>query len=324
MPAMPTDAILTATRQFLGIDPSVSVLLVPIKRGASGRTIVRLKPEGRPSLIGIYYTNDREDNASFVAAAEFLRKARMNVPEILYNNPHKRVILAEDLGDVDLLSLRDRPWGERAAFYSSALEQIDRLFYTRPPKELHLQPPFNAALYQWEQAYFLEHLIETHLGRSIRGLLDHPALVSLRERMGASARHLIHRDFQSQNLMIHQEKTWMIDFQGLRYGRQEYDLASLVYDPYMAHTADERENLLALWEEIADERPDPGILRDCAIQRLMQALGAYGNIVHLRGDESYRPFIPIAAASLRELITGTDLEEVLAGLLEEALSTANG
>jgi len=319
---MPTDSILTATRQFLGVDPSVSVLLVPIKRGASGRTIVRLKPEGRPSLIGIYYTHDREDNASFVAVAEFLRRARMNVPQILYDNPHKRVILTEDLGDIDLLSLKDSPWEARAPYYTSALEQIDRLFYTRPPKELHLQPPFDAALYQWEQAYFLEYLVETHLGRSIRGLLDHPALVSLRERMGASARHLIHRDFQSQNLMVHQEKTWLIDFQGLRYGRQEYDLASLIFDPYMAHSADEREKILAIWEDIADERPDPGILRDCAIQRLMQALGAYGHIVHLRGDESYRPFIPIAAASLRELIAGTELEDVLAELLEETLATA--
>lgn len=319
---MPTDAILTATRQFLGIDPSVSVLLAPIKRGASGRTIVRLKPEGRPSLIGIYYTNDREDNASFVAVAEFLLKARMNVPQVLYNNPHKRVILVEDLGDTDLLSLKERPWEERSAYYASALEQIDRLFYTRPPKDLHLQPPFDSTLYAWEQAYFCEYLIETHLGRGIRGVLEHPALVALRERMGASARHLIHRDFQSQNLMVHQEKTWLIDFQGLRYGRQEYDLASLLFDPYMAHSADEREKILALWEDLADERPDPGILRDCAIQRLMQALGAYANIVHLRGDESYRQFIPVAAASLRELIIGTDLEEVLALLLEEAVATA--
>jgi aminoglycoside/choline kinase family phosphotransferase len=320
---MPTDAILTATRQYLGVDPSVSVLLVPIKRGASGRTIVRLKPEGRPSLIGIYYTNDREDNASFVAVAEFLRKARLNVPEILYSNPHKRVILVEDLGDVDLLSLKGQPWDARAPFYASALAQIDRLFYTRPPKELHLQPPFDAKLYAWEQSYFLDYLVETHLGRGVRGVIDAAPLVALRERLGASARHLIHRDFQSQNLMVHQEKTWLIDFQGLRYGRQEYDLASLLFDPYMAHSAAEREGILGLWEELADERPDPGILRDCAIQRLMQALGAYANIVHLRGDESYRQFIPVAAGSLRELVTGTDLEGVLAGYLEEAITSVS-
>lgn len=321
---MPTDAILTAARQYLGIDPSVPVPLVPIKRGASGRTIVRLKPAGRPSLIGMHYNDDRADNASFVPVANFLRKARLNVPEILYENPHKRVVLVEDLGEVDLLSLKGRPWDERAGYYRSALEQIDRLFYTRPPKELVLQPPFDAALYQWEQEYFLEYLVETHLGRSPRGLLEHPALTALRERLGSSARHLIHRDFQSQNLMIHAGKTWLIDFQGLRLGRQEYDLASLIYDPYMAHGADEREAILALWEEITDERPDPGILRDCAVQRLMQALGAYANIVHLRGDPSYRQFIPVAANSLRTLIADTELAQPLDALLAEAASSVPG
>ena len=39
-------------------------------------------------------------------------------------------------------------------------------------------------------------------------------------------------------------KVWLIDFQGLRRGRQEYDLASLIFDPYMNHSAEEREALL--------------------------------------------------------------------------------
>jgi hypothetical protein len=40
---MPTEAILSTARQFLGVDPTVPITLEPIKRGASGRTIVRVK-----------------------------------------------------------------------------------------------------------------------------------------------------------------------------------------------------------------------------------------------------------------------------------------
>jgi hypothetical protein len=125
----------------------------------------------------------------------------------------------------------------------------------------------------------------------------------------------VHRDFQSQNLMIKDDKVWLIDFQGLRRGRQEYDLASLIFDPYMDHNEQEREALLALWEEIADERPLETLFHECAAQRLMQALGAYGNIVKNRGDEWYRPHIATAARLLGVVTRGTPLEAPLAPVL---------
>ena len=55
---MAADTLLTAVRAHLNLDPDHSVILEPIKRGASGRTIVRLKAEGHPTFIGIHYTLD--------------------------------------------------------------------------------------------------------------------------------------------------------------------------------------------------------------------------------------------------------------------------
>jgi aminoglycoside/choline kinase family phosphotransferase len=116
--------------------------------------------------------------------------------------------------------------------------------------------------------------------------------------------------------MIRDDQVWMIDFQGLRRGRQEYDLASLVYDPYLDHTLQEREALLDLWEQIADERPEPSLFKECAAQRLMQAIGAYSMILAKRGDEWYRPHIASAARLLAEVTAGGPLEEPLAPVLE--------
>ncbi|MFP6882436.1 MAG: phosphotransferase, partial [Roseibacillus sp.] len=277
---MAADTLLTAVRAHLNLDPDHSVILEPIKRGASGRTIVRLKAEGHPAFIGIHYTLDRRDNRYFLPVARFLKKAKLNVPEVLYDNPGRNIALVEDLGEVDLLSIVDKPWEEREPYYRCALEQLGRLFYTRPPKDLELSPAFTAETYQWEQEYFIDNLVETHLGLDGAVLRNDPHLIKLRENLGSSHRNLVHRDFQSQNIILYEGKSWLIDFQGLRLGRQEYDLASLLYDPYLNHTEEEQEKLLDLWEGIGEERPVPDLLRDCAIQRLMQALGAYANILH--------------------------------------------
>jgi N-acetylmuramate 1-kinase len=312
---MPTEAILSTTRQFLGVDPTTPITLEPIKRGASGRTIVRVKTPIHETFIGIHWTEDREDNARFVPVAHFLKQAKLRVPAILHERLSHRVVLVEDLGDTDLLSLKDQHFAQRLPLYRSAFEQIDRLFYAKPPKDFELMKPFDASLYRWEQEYFFEHMVEEFLGMDAGPLRADPVFTALAERLGTVARHLVHRDFQSQNLLVKDGQVWLIDFQGLRRGRQEYDLASLVFDPYLDHTAAEREALLDLWEEITDERPQETLFHECAAQRLMQALGAYGNIIKNRGDEWYRPHVSTAARLLAEVTAGTALEAPLAPVL---------
>ena len=312
---MPTEAILSTVRQFLELDPTVRMTLEPIKRGASGRTIVRVKTPGHEPFIGVHWTEDREDNSQFIPVAQFLKQAKLRVPAIIHERARYRVALVEDLGDVDLLSLKDRPFAERLPLYRSAFEQVDKLFYAKPAKDFHLMAPFDAALYRWEQNYFFEYMVEEFLEMDATALRAKQEFVALSERLGTVARHLVHRDFQSQNLMVKDDQVWLIDFQGLRRGRQEYDLASLIFDPYLDHTADEREQLLTLWEDIADERPLETLFHECAAQRLMQALGAYGNIVKNRGDEWYKPHIATAGRLLGEVTAGTSLENPLAPVL---------
>ena len=313
---MPTEAILSTVRQFLGVDPTVRITLEPIKRGASGRTILRVKTPGHEPFIGVHWNEEREDNSQFIPVAQFLKQAKLRVPSIIHERARYRVALVEDLGDVDLLSLKDRPFSERLPLYRSAFEQVDKLFYAKPSKDFQLMPPFDAALYRWEQEYFFEHMVEDFLGLDGGELRKNEEFIALSQRLGTVARHLVHRDFQSQNLMIKDDQVWLIDFQGLRRGRQEYDLASLIFDPYLDHSADEREKLLKLWEDIADERPLETLFHECAAQRLMQALGAYGNIVKNRGDEWYRPHIATAARLLGEVTAGTSLEAPLVPVLK--------
>ena len=313
---MPADTLLTAVRAHLDLAPTHRVLMEPIQKGASGRTIIRISPDDYPSFIGIHYTLERSDNANFLPVAEFLKEAGLNIPEVLYDNTRRQVALIEDLGDQDLLSLKDTPFEERETYYRSAFEQLDKLLYTRPPKDFDLQPTFDEPLYRWEQEYFFEHFIATHLGRDSSTLSEDPILQGLAKRLGATAPHMVHRDFQSQNLMLNNNTTYLIDFQGLRMGRQEYDLASLLYDPYMNHSSEDRRKLLELWEEVCEEEPIEPILKDCAAQRLMQSLGAFSNIGHNQNNEWYLAQIPAAIGFLREVIDDTALEDALGPFLD--------
>jgi aminoglycoside/choline kinase family phosphotransferase len=316
---MSTEAILSTARQYLEVDPRTPITMIPMKRGASGRTIARVKTPVHDDFIGIHWTDEREDNYQFVPVAEFLKQARFNVPEILYDRSQHSVALVEDLGDVDLHSMKDRPFKERLPIYRSALEHVDRMFFAKVPKDFELMPPFDQSLYRWEQSYFFDHFVEDFLKMSPVPLEKNEAFNELAEGLGSTHKHLVHRDFQSQNLLVKDGKVYMIDFQGLRRGRQEYDLASLIFDPYMDHSEDERAALLDLWEEISDERPETSLFHQCAAQRLMQALGAFANIIENRGDEWYRQHIPVALRSLRYVTKGTEIGDALEPVIKKAL-----
>ena len=316
---MPADTLLSAARNHFELSPTHSCIMEPITKGASGRTIIRLKPEGHPTYIGIHYTMDRKDNANYIPVSHFLTDAGFNVPEVIYDHPGKRVALVEDLGDIDLLSMKDEPWEKREPIYRSAFEQLDKLFYTRVPKALEFQAPFDEDMYRWEQNYFFDQLADDHLRMNpaiIDELSEHESLKQMAKDLGASSRNLVHRDFQSQNIIAHNGKAWLIDFQGMRRGRQEYDLASIIYDPYMNHSDEEQQKLLKLWEDVTDEEPIASILQKCATQRLMQAMGAYAKIGNQPHQEWYLQHIPTASKTLRKVIAGSDVEAAILPVLD--------
>jgi aminoglycoside/choline kinase family phosphotransferase len=116
---------------------------------------------------------------------------------------------------------------------------------------------------------------------------------------------LVHRDFQSQNIVIKEGAPCLIDFQGMRFGLPQYDLASLLLDPYVDLSAAEQGELLAFYIGLAraegegvDEREFHRLFWLCAVQRLMQALGAYGFLGHERGRADFLAHIPAALPRL--------------------------
>ena len=300
-----------------------------IDRGGSDRTYHRIALADGGSVILMQYSDARPDNLKFIAAGKTLDRLGVPVPEILYDDPKGRVIVLQDLGNTHLWDHQDTAWKTRSKLYREALDQVAKLHNTTADdlsaeERDGLEPPFDEALYNWEQDYFFEQFLSRFSRRApsyVRSLRHEPVFEELVTHLSELPRSLVHRDFQSQNLLIHDGRLVFIDYQGLRLGLPEYDIASLVYDPYVELTSAERDELIAY--AFRDRDPSewrPAFVR-CAAQRLMQALGAYGRIGTELGKAEFLAYIPNALNSLRELLEDEPILPRLAPYLgEEALS----
>ena len=168
--------------------------------------------------------------------------------------------------------------------------------------------------------YFFENCLGRYFAIDnvkLASLATLPALDQIAEHLDRLPRVLVHRDFQSQNIIIRNAQAHLIDFQGRRPGLAEYDLASLLFDPYVSFSPAEREELLTAYEKKREAARLPvspefrEIFRLCGMQRLMQALGFYGFAGTVKGNKTFLRYIPAAMTSLRSLVGEiADLEEL--------------
>jgi aminoglycoside/choline kinase family phosphotransferase len=322
---MKTEVLLRQTRRHFPRFNVDEIKITPIEKGGSDRKFYRVRCSSEQSLILVKYNLEREENRHYVEIAQFLETHGIHAPRIYYHDTDEGLIWLEDLGERDLFGYRDESWLVRRAFYESALDEVRKLHQLPESVCLemhqHLPTEFNAALYLWEQNYFFENCLGRYFKvepDKIDNLAALPALTETAEKLAELPRVLVHRDFQSQNILVRNGQAYLIDFQGMRPGLAEYDLASLLYDPYVDLSDAERTELL---EHYCGKQPAADFLetlRLCAMQRLMQALGAYGFLGLVKNHQHFLEHIPKAAGSLREVvgkIAGLEsLEKFLAGL----------
>lgn len=282
----------------------------PLEKGGSDRKYYRIRFSADSSLILVKYQKEKPENLRFVAVANFLDGIGVNAPLIYFHDDEEGLIWMQDLGEEDLWHHRTESWPVRRILYERTLDQVIRLHQTDPSlARISDGPPdFDFSLYRWEQEYGLQNCFRQCFQISadrIQTLWSRRELIELAEDLATYPRVLVHRDLQSQNIIITDDEPFLIDFQGMRPGLGAYDLASLLYDPYVNLTGAEREALLSYYLERLDLAVDREQFRDiflrCAIQRLLQALGAYGVIGVLRGKPEFLRHISPAIKSLRQV-----------------------
>ena len=177
--------------------------------------------------------------------------------------------------------------------------------------DVPLEPSFGPDLYAWERDLFENFCVKERYGYEKLPDDVRADLEAVAEELARQRPVLVHRDFQSSNVLYRPDGSFaFIDFQGMRLGAAAYDLASLLYDPYVPLDEKARTALARLYPV---DRLAYG-----AVQRLVQALGAFGRLASV-GQPQFERHIPRALGNLLAAADEADLD-ALGGFVEDLIA----
>lgn len=289
---------------------------VRLKGDGSDRCWYRIT-DGPHTLImadhGIRETLQTVEAEAFIHIGRHLQHHRLPVPEIYESDPFSGLVFMEDLGDTHLQDLVTENPSKTAILniYQTVIDLLIRFSQTGI-QGFQSSWPWQTAVYdrelilEKECRYFVEAFLGGYLKMDVPfdALQDEFAWIADNAlRFGCEG--LMHRDFQSRNIMVRHDMFYIIDFQGARRGPMQYDLASLLIDPYVALP---QQIQTALVDYAADalcahRTIDPEAFRTgyafCRMTRNLQILGAYGYLSRVKGKTSFEQYIPQALSSLQ-------------------------
>jgi len=289
-------------------------MLAALPARGSDRSFARLGAGRRSAILIRYDDCRRPENGRYAAIARALASAGIRVPEVLLDLPDEKALLLEDAGT---LSLQDALPGmtrrARLRHYRRVIGQVAILHRIPPDILPPMEPPFSPALYQWEHDLFARCFLRDTLH------LPPERIAAALEPLAVAARHLrhqplvpVHRDLQSSNILLHRGGPVLIDLQGLRLGAAAYDMASLLCDPYaMLAECDRRELLDAYCALAPGGESVRAAFASAAIQRLAQAIGAYGRLSAIPGASRFARYIPPACAMLAQYLGDGPLRDII-------------
>ncbi len=299
----------------------------PLRAEASTRSYSRLRfprPGAVPATAILCENLPRpyNDDDHFVAISEYLRGRGLPAPRVIAIDREQGRMLLEDFGDDDLCAalLKTRAAENGAAQRETLLQSaIDLIIRLQSLEVADLPAPvrdrrFDRAKLQAEMDYLFDalHKLAAEIGASDPVPFELSMFVSELCGWIAKSEPLVcaHRDYHSRNLMLvsgdggaASGELKLIDFQDARLGLQYYDLASLLYDPYVPLSVQERQMGYAYFraKSTLPDLPGPGRFYAQALQRLLKALGTYIVQVHQKGHTGYLPSIPAALQGIEEV-----------------------
>ncbi|TET77799.1 MAG: hypothetical protein E3J41_06210 [Candidatus Cloacimonadota bacterium] len=296
-------------KDFYHLKKNAKVIYLP---GGSDREFYRIIDE---ITFVAMFTSTKKEVKDYRRIQKYLLDKGIGVPEILVADSDEELILMEDVGTTSLYSIVKE---------TADMGFIEFLYKLVIRSLLHLQIEGNSGIekckpvykrvfdndvLRWESDYFSLGFLESFcdFSRTEIKKLDkdfHNLALSLVDE----PLFFMHRDFQSQNIFFNNSFVRIIDFQSAHRGILTYDLVSLLRDAYVTLPKEMRDRLFAFYYSLLQEKVD--IYRDfktfrrvyvlSAIQRNMQALGAFYFLSWLRKKKWFIKAIPQGLKYLKE------------------------
>ena len=288
----------------------------PIAGAGSGRRYYRISSGERSSVLQVS-AEVNDDFKKFVEYSQVFKAEGLPVPKLFSVDEDSAQILQEDLGNRRLLDdvSPDKPQsGSVRILYPEVIEALihwqnasQSLFSSHT--DLWLRR-FDFAALKWETDYFTDNYLKAHCG-----IDDIPDYVRnfyslLAVSVDAQTKVLMHRDFQSQNIMIRpNSEIVFVDYQGARRGSMFYDIASLLWDPYVGLPLDMVKDFFEYWRfqykgaKIYTKEDAWESFIHASLQRVMQALGAYCFLSKTKGIQKFEQYIEPGKKQLRSVFS---------------------
>jgi len=318
---------------MLGFPKGADALLIGI--GGSDRQYYRIKSDGKKEVL-MQCSTDDPDFQRHIEYTWFFQKHSIPVPKLFHVESEKMNAVFEDLGDLSLYSYLKCPREQKEIeeVYKRIID-ILILIHTVATKHITECPLLQNRIFdyehlRWETTYFIERFLQGIRDIKVKNLSAlYDEFHRLPLKVDSFPKTIVHRDFQSQNIMITKGGIpRVLDYQSARWGPPAYDVASLLWDPYYRLEDNLREQLLEyyigkmieFYNIIKDNETNPRvpplakggkggffnkiefkeILLPCRLQRHMQALGAYGFLSKIKGKKYFMKHIPEGLRLLKE------------------------
>jgi aminoglycoside/choline kinase family phosphotransferase len=244
----------------------------------------------------------------YINILRHLAASGVAVPRLYFHDRPSGRLFLEDLGDRTFeQTLRGRGRGAVRRRYEAAIDELIRI-QTRASRRgngrcIAFGRAFDVPLLMWEFDHFLEFGVPYCAGRGLSPA-DRRRVRSAFRRVAAELaalpRIFTHRDYHSRNLMVHEGKIRVLDFQDALLGPHVYDLASLLRDSYRTIEDSLVDELVRYYWERMKNRLGPadgpeGFRRRLdlmSIQRNLKAAGRFAYIDRVKRNPRYLAYIP--------------------------------
>ncbi len=289
-----SDEIIRALVELVENEIHEKALAVNAMPGSgSSRCYFRIKTDKR-NLIGAYNLNE-EENDAFISFSKHFHNCGLPVPEVYAVSNDKTIYIQSDLGDDTLfkhvekclannhfdnetINLYEKSLDKLIEFQTIGHKNLDysKAFPTESFDKMSIMQDLNYFKYCFLKEQEEISFNETRLDADFQQLADYI--------LQAPSDYFMYRDFQSRNIMIHDNEPYFIDYQGGRKGPLQYDVVSLLYQVKARIPKDLRDELIDYYKQrLLESQKSQNILESFdkyfpafVLLRLLQVLGAYG------------------------------------------------
>jgi hypothetical protein len=294
--------------------------MTSIKGDASSRKFYR-KKINKKSSITVYAKKEKIKNLlNYDSINKLLLKNKIFAPKLLSENFSKNFIEIEDLGTKTIFDIFKKKKVNRLKVYKKILVVLIKLQNIKSrkiknfKKKYYKIPNYSKKLVFNEANLFLDWYVPRVINKNKRLKVKKELkkiITSLIKKIQLPNNTFVHRDFHISNLMINNNKIFIIDSQDAVYGNIAYDLASLIDDVRLKTSKDLKKmiykNYLNLNKKKINKIKFKNDFEILSVLRNLKVIGIFTRLSQRDNKKKYLKLIPYTWKLIEDRIDNNDV-----------------